>query len=127
MPLDQRKLAHIQQVVPQTWRGRQQTVVFVYAAGGTMSYALVSVMLKPQAAPDPTVFDPRGRPPVPEETAVLIAPLDVSFAGIVCVADTSDATPAGVASAPKYEVIEVRPVGMPAGRTHYRVSLRRWR
>jgi hypothetical protein len=127
MPLDARKIAHIQQVVPQTWSGRQRTVVFVYASGGAHTYTPISVILKPQLELDPTIPDQRGHSPVPEVTALLIAPLSVSFSGVLCIADTTNATPAGVAAAVKYEVIEALPVGLPDGGTHYRASLRRLR
>jgi len=127
MPLDARKVAHIQQVVPQTWNGRQRTVTFVYLSNGVMTYTPVLAMLKPQMVQDPTIPDQRGRPPVPAETALLIAPLNVSFSGLLCIADTPDASAAAVAAAPKYEVIEALPVGLPTGGTHYRAALRRLR
>ncbi len=127
MPLDTRKAAHIQSAVSQTWTGRQKTVTLVTQSGGAQSYTAASVIFRPQAAPDPTVADAGGHPPQRVADTILIAPVTLSLAGVIFVADTPTATAPAVAAAPKYEIIEVLLAGMLPGGTHQRVLLRRLR
>lgn len=127
MPLDNRKAAHIQTVLPKTWAGRQKTVTLVTTSGGAQSYAAVQVIFRPLAEVDPTVADAAGQPPRRIADTLMIAPTSLSLAGVVFVADTPTATAAAVAAAPKYEIIEALPAGILPGGTHQRVLLRRLR
>ena len=127
MPLDSRKAAHIQAVLPQTWAGRQKTVTLVTAPGGTQTYTAVPVIFRPQAEVDPTVADAAGSPPRRVGDMLMLAPTTLSLAGVLFVADTPTATAGAVAAAPKYEIIEALPAGILPGGTHQRVLLRRLR
>src|SRR5579859_568412 len=127
MPLDSNKLAHIQAVTLKTFAGRQKTVVFVYQLGGTYSYSAQQVILRPQNIIDPEIPNLAGRPPQPQEDMVMIAPITISFVGVVYVADTTVASASGVAAATKYELIEALPVGLAPGGDRYIVRLRRLR
>jgi hypothetical protein len=127
MPLDARKIAHLQAVVPQTWTGRQKTVVFVYNTAGTYSYVPQTVIFRPQDVIDPQVPNLAGAPPGIPADMLMIAALSISFAGVVFIADTATATSGAVASAQKYEIIEAVPTGIIPGGTHTRVALRRLR
>jgi hypothetical protein len=127
MPLDTRKSAHLAAVVPKTWAGRQKTVTLVSGAPGAQTYATASVIFRALQTPDPTVADAGGQPPRPIADTLMIAPAALSLAGVVLVADTSDATSAGVAAARKYELVEVTLAGMLPNGTHQRVLLRRLR
>jgi hypothetical protein len=127
MPLDSRKVAHIQAVVPKTWAQRQKTVVFVYNTAGSYSYIAQSVIFRPQEVIDPQVPDAAGGAPNVPADLVMIAPITLSFTGLVYIANTSTPTSGAVATAPKYEPIEIVPTGIIPGGTHYRVALRRLR
>ncbi len=127
MPLDARKVAHVQAVVTRTWAGRQKTVVFVYNSAGTYSYTQQTVIFRPQDIIDPTVPALGGGAPGVPADMLMIAALSISFVGVVMVADTVTATALGVAAAVKYEIIESVPTGIIPGGTHNRVALRRLR
>ena len=127
MPLDSRKEQHMQQVIPRTFAGRQRTVVVVYLSGGSYSYSVVQVIMRPEQVIDPQIYDASGLVPLHNADMILVAPLGTSFTGAVYVADTTTATASAVASAPKYEIIEVLQVGIVPGGTHMRVLLRRLR
>jgi hypothetical protein len=127
MPLDDRKIAHIQATVPKTWTGRQKTVVFVSNSGGTYTYTAQSVIWKPQQVIDPQIPNLSGAPPGIPADVVMIVPLTTSLIGVVFVAYTSTATSGAVAAAQKFEVIEAVPTGIIPGGTHYTVALRRMR
>jgi len=127
MPLDPRKIAHIQAVVPETWVGRQKTVVFVYNTAGSYGYVAQSVIFRPQDVVDPQVPNLTGAPPGTPVDLWMIAALSLSLMGLVYVADTATASSGAVASAAKYEVIEAVPTGIVPGGTHWRVALRRLR
>ncbi len=127
MPLDTRKAAHLQNVIPKTWAGRQKTVTLVTRSDGTVRYTAVEVIFRPLAVVDPTVADAAGSPPRRVADALMLAPLSQSLAGVLFLADTPTATAEAVAAAPKYEVIEALPAGMLPGGTHQRVLLRRLR
>lgn len=127
MPLDARKTQHILNVVPKTYAGRQRTVVFVTLASGVYSYTAVQVIMRPEEIIDPQVYDASGQAPQRSADMLLIAPLGTSFAGVVYIADTTTATSAAVAAAPKYEIIEALPVGIVPGGSHIRALLRRLR
>jgi hypothetical protein len=127
MPLDARKEQHMLQVIPRTFAGRQRTVVIVYLAGGSYSYSAVQVIMRPEQIIDPQIYDASGMAPLHNADMLMIAPPGTNFTGAVYIADTTTATAAAVASAPKYEIIEALPVGMVVGGTHLRVLLRRMR
>lgn len=127
MPLDSRKISHIQAVIPQTWAGRTKSVVFVYNSGGTYSYVAQSVIFRPQEVIDPEIPDLAGSAPTPRADMVMIAALSISFVGVVYIADTASVVQSAVAAAAKYEVIEATPTGIVPGGTHYKVDLRRLR
>ena len=127
MPLDSRKIQHIAQVIAQTFTGRQRTVVAVYLASGSYSYSAIQVIMRPEQILDPQIEDASGHAPIQNADMLMIAPLGTNFTGAVYIADTPTATALAVASAPKYEIIEVLPVGIVPGGTHLRVLLRRLR
>ena len=127
MPLDARKVQHILQVITRSFASRQRTVVIVSLAVGSYSYNAVQVIMRPQQVNDPQVLDMAGSSLPHNADTLMIAPLGTSFTGAVYVADTTTATASAVASAPKYEIIEVLPVGMVPGGTHLRIALRRMR
>lgn len=127
MPLDSRKIQHMLQVITRSFASRQRTVVIVALASGSYSYNAVQVIMRPQQVNDPQVLDAAGRSLPHNADTLMIAPLGTSFTGAVYVADTTTATASAVASAPKYEIIEVLPVGMVPGGTHLRIALRRMR
>lgn len=127
MPLDSRKAAHIQAIVPKTWQGRQKTVVFAYNSGGSYSYVAQTVIFRPQEVIDPQVPNVSGQPPGVPADMLMICALSISLAGVVYIADTATATSGAVAAAQKYEIIEAVPTGILPGGTHYSVALRRFR
>ncbi len=127
MPLDARKVQHILQLVPRSFASRQRTIVVVYLAGGSYSYVTLQSIMRSIEVVDPQVLAANGQAFPHSADAVLIAPLGTSFTGAVFVADTSSATASAVAAAPKYEIVEVLPVGIVPGGSRLRVSLRRMR
>lgn len=127
MPLDARKSQHILNIVPKTWAGRQRTVVVVYLASGSYSYSAIQVIMRPEQVIDPQIYDAGGNQPRHTTDMEMVAPLNTNFTGAVYVADTPTPTQAAVASAPKYEIIEVLPAGIVPGGSHLRVRLRRLR
>ncbi len=127
MPLDSRKIAHIQAVVQRSWTGRQKNVVFVYNTAGVYSYTAVSAIWKPQDVVDPQIPALNGgAPSVPADT-IMVVPIATNMTGVVYIADTATATSGAVAAAAKYEIIEAVPTGIIPGGTHYIVALRRLR
>lgn len=128
MPLDSpQKIAHVQAVVQRSWQGRQKTVVFVYNNAGTYSYVAQQVIFRPQDVIDPEIPAVNAGAPIPIADMIMIAPISMSFVGVVMVADTTTATSGAVAAAQKYEVIEAVPTGIVPEGSHYRVALRRLR
>src|SRR5690349_8561089 len=88
MPLDNRKSAHMQNMVAKTFAGRQKSVVFVYQSGSSYTYSAINVIFRPQSAIDPQVPTVSGTPPDLHFDVMMIAPLGTSFTGLVFVADT---------------------------------------
>jgi hypothetical protein len=127
MPLDARKTQHILNVVSKTFSGRQSTVVLVYESGGVYSYTAISAIWRHEQVVDPQIYDAGGATPSLVADVQMIAPIGTNFTGVVFVADTTTATQAAVQTAPKYEIIEVLPVGIAPGGSHIRVLLRRLR
>jgi hypothetical protein len=127
MPLDARKAQHLLQVVARSFAGRQRTVVVVYLLNGSYGYATMQVIMRSEHIPDPQVLDSHGHALPHNADTWLIAPLGSNFSGAVYVADTTSATASAIASAVKYEIVEVLPLGMVPGGSHIRVALRRLR
>jgi hypothetical protein len=129
MPLDANKIAHIQAVVPKTYAGRQRTVVFVYqnSGGSGYTYTAVSVIFRSQGVIEPEIPNIAGAPPRQQYDMLMVAPITTNLTGVVLVADTSTATAEGVAAVQKYEVIEVKAVGIVPGGTRLVAQLRRFR
>ncbi len=127
MPLDARKVQHVLQAVTRSFASRQRTVVVVYLAGGSYSYVAVQVIMRSIQVIDLQVFDSGGQALPHGVDTVMIAPLGTSFTGTVFVADTTSATASAVAAAPKYEIVEVLPIGIVPGGSRLHVSLRRMR
>jgi hypothetical protein len=127
MSLDARKAQHVLQVITRSFVGRQRTVVVVYLASGSYSYVAIQAIMRSIKVIDPQVLDAGGQSFPQGADTVLMAPLGTSFTGAVFVADTTNATTGAVAAAPKYEIIEVLPVGIVPGGSRLRVTLRRMR
>jgi len=127
MPLDTRKIQHVLQIVARSFSGRQRTVVIVSLASSVYSYTTIQAIMRPQQVNDPQVLSTEGRSLPHNADTLMIAPLSTNLTGAVYVADTPTATASAVASAPKYEIVEVLPAGIVPGGTHLRVALRRLR
>lgn len=127
MPLDARKTQHILQVVARSFSGRQRTVVVVYLSGGSYSYVAIQGIMRSARVVDPQVLDASGHALPQGADTVLMVLSGLSFTGAVFIADTTSATSSAVAAAPKYEIIEVLPVGIVPGGSRLCVALRRMR
>ncbi len=128
MPLDNaRKTQHILDVTNRSFQGRTRTVVFVYQSGASYTYTAISVIFRPEAVIDPQIPATGGGAPSVPADMYLVAPITVSFVGVVFIADTATATAGACAAAKKYEVIEAVPVGLLPGGTHIKALLRRLR
>jgi hypothetical protein len=126
MPLDTtQKVNHVSAVIARAFAGRTRNVVFVYLSGGVYSYTLQTVIWRPQIIVEPT--EDQVPHAMQQAEVIMRCFLTVSFTGVVYIADTTIATSGAVAAAQKYEVIEVVPVGIIPGGTHYNVLLRRLR
>ncbi len=127
MPLDARKTLHILQVLNRSFSGRQRTIVLVKRSGNSYSYTAVQGILRSLQAPDPQDFSSSGTPLPQTADSILIVPLGTNLGGAVYVADTSTPNASAAASAVKYEIVEILPVGIVPGGSHLRVALRRLR
>ena len=127
MPLDARKTLHVLKTVALTFASRQRTVVLVSLVSNSYVYSTLEVIMRPIRTIDPQVHDIGGQADPLIADTLMLAPLGTSFSGVVYVADTPTATSTAIASANKYEIVEVLPVGLVPGGTHLRVSLRRLR
>jgi len=127
MPLDARKALHLLQIVTRSFAGRQRTIVIVALVNGSYTYTAIQAILRPLDVVNPQIFDTAGQPAPHNSDTLMIAPLTINFTGAVYIADTPVASASSVASAPKYEIVEVLPTGIVPGGTHVRVSLRRLR
>lgn len=127
MPLNAQKIQHILQVVAQTFTARQQTIIAVTLANGSYAYTPLQVIMRPQMVDDPQLYDANNLSVPRSIDTLMIAPLSTNLVGVVYIAETTTATAAAVAAAPKYEIVEVLPSGIVPGGTHLRVSLRRLR
>jgi len=127
MPLDPRKIQHIQNVTNLSFANRQRTVVLVTLTGSTYSYATLVAILRPLQALNPQVIDNSTGDPLRAPDMLMQAPLGTSFAGVVYIADTPTPNATTIAAAAKYEIVEVLTVGLAPGGSHLRVLLRRLR
>jgi len=127
MPLDPRKIQHIQNVTNLSFANRQRTVVLVTLSGGTYSYTTLLAIMRPLQALNPQVVDVDAEQPLRSPDMLMQAPAGTSFAGVVYIADTPTPTAAAVAAAAKYEILEALPTGLAPGGSHIRVLLRRLR
>lgn len=127
MPLDARKTLHLLRIVALTFAARQRTIVLVTLINNSYGYTTLEAIMRPMRAIDPQVYDVGGQADPHIVDTLMLAPLGTSFTGVVYIADTPTATAAAVASADKYEIVEVVAVGLVPGGTHLRVSLRRLR
>lgn len=127
MPLDPRKIQHIQNVTNASFANRQRTIVLVILTGGSYSYVTLLAIMRPLQVLNPQIVDTSADAPLRAPDMLMQAPLGTSFVGVVYVADTSTAISAAVAGAAKYEILEALPVGLAPDGSHIRVLLRRLR
>ncbi len=127
MPLDARKALHLLQVVTRSFAGRQRTVVVVALASSSYTYTAIQAIMHPLNVINLQIDDVAGQPAPRASDTLMIAPLGTNFVSAVYIADTTVANATSVASAPKYEIVEVLPTGIVPGGSHLRVSLRHLR
>jgi hypothetical protein len=127
MPLDPRKIQHIQDVTNASFANRQRTIVLVTLNGGTYSYVTLLAIMRPLQILNPQVVDTSADVPLRAPDMLMQAPVGTNVAGVVYVADTPTPNAIAVAAAAKYEILEALPVGLAPGGSHLRVLLRRLR
>ena len=127
MPLDPRKIQHIQNITNASFAGRQRTVVLVTLAGGVYSYVTLLAIMRPLQVLNPQVVDTSADVPLRAPDMLMQAPLGTNFAGVVYIADTPTPNATAVTTATKYEILEVLAPGLAPGGSHLRVLLRRLR
>ncbi len=127
MPLDPRKIRHIQNVTNISFANRQRTIVLVILSGGVYSYITLLAIMRPLQVLNPQIVDISAGDPLRTPDMLMQAPAGTSFTGVVYIADTSSATTTAVAGAAKYEILEALPVGLAPGGSHIHVLLRRLR
>jgi len=127
MPLDPRKIQHIQNVTNASFANRQRTVVLVTLSGGVYSYSTLLAIMRPLQTLNPQIVDTSADPALRTPDMLMQAPPGTNFAGVVYVADTPTPTATAVAAAAKYEIVEALTVGLAPGGSHIRVLLRRLR
>lgn len=127
MPLDPRKIQHIQNVTNATFAGRQRTVVLVTLNGGVYGYSTLVAIMRPLQLVNPQVVAPTFTDPLRTPDMLMQTSLNTNFTGVVYVADTATPNALTVAGAAKYEILEVLPAGTAPTGSHLRVLLRRLR
>jgi hypothetical protein len=127
MPLDPRKIQHIQDVTNASFANRQRTIVLVTLNGGAYSYVTLLAIMRPLQILNPQVVDTSADVPLRAPDMLMQAPVDTNVAGVVYVADTPTPNAIAVAAAAKYEILEALLVGLAPGGSHLRVLLRRLR
>ncbi len=127
MPLDPRKIQHIQDATNASFAYRQRTIVLVTLSGGAYSYVTLLAILRPLQILNPQVVDTSADVPLRAPDMLMQAPVGTNFADVVYVADTSTPSALAVAAAAKYEILEALPLGLAPGGSHVRVLLRRLR
>ena len=127
MPLDPRKIQHIQDVTNSSFADRQRVVVLVTLSGGVYSYTTLLAIMRPLQILNPQIVDTSADNPLHTPDMLMQAPLGTNFTGVVYIADTPTASALAVAAAAKYEILEALPVGLAPGGSHLRLLLRRLR
>jgi hypothetical protein len=127
MPLDPRKIQHIQDVTNASFANRQRTIVLVTLSGGVYSYVTLLAIMRPLQMLNPQVIDTSADVPLHAPDMLMQAPVGTNVAGVVYVADTPTPNAIAVAAAAKYEILEALLVGLAPGGSHLRVLLRRLR
>ncbi len=127
MPLDSRKIQHIQNVTNASFANRQRVVVLVTLLSGVYSYVTLVAVMRPLQMLNPQVVNNSADVPLRAPDMLMQAPLGTNFAGVVYIADTPIPNATAVAAAAKYEILEALPVGLAPGGSHLRVLLRRLR
>lgn len=125
MPLDPRKIQHIQNVANASFANRQRTVVLVTLSVGIYSYSTLLAIMRPLQILNPQVLDVSSADALRNPDMLMQAPFGTNFTGVVYIADTPTATALAVAAATKYEILEALPVGVAPGGSHVRVLLKR--
>lgn len=127
MPLDPRKIQHIQNVTNLSFANRQRSVVLVTLSSGIYGYSTLLAIMRPLQILNPQVRDANGDDPLRVPDMLMQAPAGTNFNGVVYIADTPTPTTSAVAAAAKYEILEAVPVGLAPGGSHIRVLLKRLR
>lgn len=127
MPLDPRKIQHIQHITNLSFANRQRTVVLVTLSNGVYSYSTLFAIMRPLQVLNPQTLDASNSDALRNPDMLMQAPLNTNFTGVVYIADTPTPTALAVAAAAKYEILEALPVGLAPGGSHIRVLLKRLR
>ena len=127
MPLDPRKIQHIQDVITVSFANRQRVVVLVTLNGGVYSYNTLLAIMRPLQILNPQVHDASNDDALRNPDMLMQAPVSTNFTRVVYIADTPTPTTSAVAAAAKYEILEALPVGLAPGGSHIRVLLKRLR
>jgi hypothetical protein len=127
MPLDPRKIQHIQNITNASFSNRQRTVVLVTLSSGLYSYSTLLAIMRPLQILNPQVFDVSSSDALRNPDMLMLVPLGTNFTGVVYIADTPTATALAVSLAAKYEILEALPVGLAPSGSHVRVLLKRLR
>ncbi len=127
MPLDPRKIQHIQNVTNASFANRQRTVVLVTLSSGIYSYSTLLAIMRPLQTLNPQVLDVSNNDALHNPDMLMQAPAGTNFSGVVYIADTPTATALAVVAAAKYEILEALSVGLAPAGSHVRVLLKRLR
>lgn len=127
MPLDPRKIQHIQDITNSSFADRQRVVVLVTLSSAVYSYTTLLAIMRPLQILNPQIVDTSADNALHAPDMLMQAPLGTNFTGVVYIADTPTASALAVAAAAKYEILEVLPVGLAPGGSHLRLLLRRLR
>ena len=114
MPLDSRKVAHIEANRSKIAAGRSETVTLVTAGGGLTGYQAVAGCVWYDAGSVPAGVSSRaGEITRAPWDALLVAPGSLAIpTGLRLVARTATATSASVAAAPRYAVLDMLRAGL---------------
>lgn len=127
MPLDPRKMQHIQRVTNASFANRQRTVVLVTLTGGIYSYSTLLAIMRPLQSFSPQTLNSGDSVPWRNPDMLMQAPTGTDFTSVVYIADTPTPTAPAVAAAARYEVLEALSVGLAPDGSHVRVLLKRLR
>ena len=114
MPLDARKVAHILANRDKIRAGRTETVTFVSVSGAAISYTAADGCVWHETGAVPAGISTRaGDITRTAHDALAEFPSTTSFpAGLKLIARTATASPAGVAAADKFTVLDRRHAGL---------------